>query len=87
MAALAAGAWAHRAAIKAVEDQLFDGHPILYRRRGGRLNRTIKTLEDGIATFNAYLKTRAEFFERERESRLVIDVNAVRAAAVKLQTK
>lgn len=31
------------------------------------LNETIKTLEDGIATFSAYLKTRGELFKTDWE--------------------
>jgi len=85
--ALVAGVWAQRAAIQAVQDQYFDGHPILFVDVEDGLNETIKTLEDCIAIFNAYLKTRVEFFKGEPEGRLAIDVDAVRAAAVKLHTK
>ena len=92
-----------RAAVQAVQDQHFDGHPILFRDVEAGLAETIKTLEDGIATFNAYLKTRAELFKGEwevdeeendgiasaipgeREGRLTIDIDAIRAGVKKLQ--
>lgn len=101
--ALAAGVFAHRAAVQIVQDQHFDGHPILFRDVEAALAETVKTLEDGIETFNAYLKTRAEVFKGEweveedendgiasaipgeREGRLAIDIDAIRAGVKKLQ--
>lgn len=62
---LAAGAYRHRAAVQDIQDQYFAGHPILFLDIEAGLNEAIKMLEDGIETFNAYLKTRAELFETE----------------------
>lgn len=63
--AIAATVFANRAAVRIIQDKYFDGHPILSRNVEADLNDTIKILEDGIATFNAYLKTRAELFKAE----------------------
>jgi hypothetical protein len=71
--ALASDVFAHRAAVLAVQDQHFDGHPILFRDVETRLDDAIKTLGDGIATFNDYLKTRAELFKRDREASQIED--------------
>jgi hypothetical protein len=66
--ALAGGVFAHRAAVQVVQQRHFDGHPILFLDVEAALDETIKTLEDGIATFNAYLKTRAALFIGEWEA-------------------
>ena len=66
--ALAASVFAHRAAVQAVQDQHFNGHPILCRDVEADLDYAVKSLEDGIATFNAYLKTRDELFKGEWEA-------------------
>src|SRR5713101_7806811 len=58
--------FAHRAAIQAVQEKYFDGHPILFRDVETRLAETIRAIEDAVATFNEYLKTRANLFSRER---------------------
>ena len=56
-----------RAGIVLIQDKLFDGHPILYKDSEAKLDASIKTLEEGIETFNAYLKTRAAIFGAEWE--------------------
>jgi len=58
--------FAHRAAIQAVQEKYFDGCPILFRDVETRLAETIRAIEDAVATFNEYLKTRANLFSRER---------------------
>lgn len=101
VSALAVDVYAHLYAVQTVQKEHFDGHPILYMDVEAGLAETIKTLEDGIETFNAYLKTRAELFKEEwaedeaendgvstaipgeREGRLAIDINAIRASAKK----
>jgi hypothetical protein len=83
--ALASHVFAHRAAIRVVQDKHFDGHPILFRDVETGLDDTIKTLEDGIATFNDYLKARAaSTIPGEREGPLAIDIDAIHAAAKKI---
>jgi hypothetical protein len=62
---LAVEAFAKKAAVKIIEDKMFDGHPILYRDTEADLEKAIGTVTDGIATFNEYLKTRAELFKAE----------------------
>jgi hypothetical protein len=103
--ALAITVFAHRAAVKIIQDQHFDGHPILYKDVEAGMEETVKTLEGSIETFNAYLKTRAEIFKAEwdadeeenegiataipgeREGRLNIDIEAIRAGAKKVQAE
>jgi len=58
--------FAHRAAIQAVQDKYFDGCPILFRDVETGLDETIRAVEEAVATFNEYLKTRADLFSRER---------------------
>lgn len=65
--AAAVDALAYRAAVKIIQDQHFDGHPVLFRDSEANLESAAKTLEDGIATFNDYLKTRAELFKADWE--------------------
>jgi len=62
---LAADVFAHRAAVRAVQDKHFDGHPILFRDVQGGLADTVKKLEDGVAVFNEYLKTMTAAFADE----------------------
>lgn len=89
--------FAHETAIKIIQDKYFDGHPILFKDTETRLVETIKTLKDGVATFNEYMKVRKELFnaERDQEDRvvsamqgecdgqLIIDVEAIKVLAVK----
>ena len=65
--ATAAETLAHRAAVKTIQDKYFDGHPVLFQDTEANLDAAIKALEDGIATFNDYLKTRAELFKADWE--------------------
>ena len=58
--------FAHRAAIQAVQEKYFDGCPILFRDVEIGLGETIRAIEDAVAMFNEYLKTRADLFSRER---------------------
>ena len=101
VAALAVDVYGQLFAVQIVQKEHFDGHPILYQDVEAGLAETIKTLEDGIETFNAYLKTRAELFKEEwaedeaendgvstaipgeREGRLAIDIDSIRASAKK----
>lgn len=55
----------HKAAVQIVQDKYFDGHPILYRNVVDDLEKTIRVVEDAVATLNEYLKTRRELFETE----------------------
>lgn len=55
----------HEAALRIIQDKNFDGHSILFRDVETELAETIKTVEGGVATFNNYLKTRAELFKAE----------------------
>ena len=57
---LTAEVFKHQAAAGIVQDRYFDGHPILYRDAEAKLEEVVKTITDGIGTFNEYLKTRAE---------------------------
>jgi hypothetical protein len=65
---LALGGYGVRAAVQSIQDQYFDGHSILFLNVEAGLDSAIKHLEEGIETFNHYLKTRAELFENEWEA-------------------
>jgi len=64
MAMLATETLAFKAAVQFVQEQYFDGHPILSRDIEGALETTIRMILDVIATFNEYLKTRANLLGR-----------------------
>src|SRR5713101_3085013 len=57
--------FAHRAAIQAVQEKYFHGHPILFRDVEIGLGETIRAIEEAVATFNEYLKTRKALFQTE----------------------
>jgi hypothetical protein len=87
----------HKAAVQAIQDKYFDGHPILFHNVEAKLAETIQAIEGAAATFNEYLKTRADLFSRERnpeemygiasaipgerEGHLVIDIEAIQGRA------
>lgn len=62
---LVSDVFALREAVKIVQDKYFDGHPILFLDVEATLDRIIATLEESIATFNDYLKTRSQVFKAE----------------------
>lgn len=63
--ALIADVFAHQAAVKMIQDKHFDGHAFLFKDSEAGLDKTIKTIQDGVETFNEYLQTRAELFKAE----------------------
>ena len=65
--ALTADVYAQRHAVQTIQDKYFDGHPFLFLDIETEMNETIKTLEEGIETFNTYLKTRSEIFKADWE--------------------
>jgi hypothetical protein len=98
--ALASHVFAHRAAVQLIQTQHFDGHPILFRNVEATLDNAVKTLEHGIATFNDYLKIRAELSKEEwetdgnastmpvgQEGYLAIAIDAICAEAQKKETE
>jgi len=46
------------AAVQLVQDQHFDGHPILFCEWESRMTEMVNIVEDGIATYNQYVRTR-----------------------------
>jgi hypothetical protein len=62
---LIAEVFSHQAAVQAIQDKYLDGHPFIFRDLEARLNETMKTIEDGVFTFNEYLKTREMLFKAE----------------------
>jgi TonB family protein len=50
--------FAHKAAAQAVQQNYFDGHPILFEDVEASLDEIIRTLEDAAATFNQYMRIR-----------------------------
>jgi len=59
--------YAQKAAVHAVEQKQFDGHPMLFRDVEARLDETIKTIEDTVVIFNEYLKIRPSLLRTERD--------------------
>ena len=57
----------HQAAVKVIQDKLFDGHPILYQSSRIRMDKTIHAIEDAAGTFNDYLAVRADLFKADWE--------------------
>jgi hypothetical protein len=62
---LIAEVFSRRAAVKIIQDKFFDGHDILFRDTETKLEETMKTIEEGVATFNEYLMTRELLFKTE----------------------
>ena len=67
--ALTPDVFAHRAAVQAVQEQHFDGHPILYRDVEAGLDETVETVEDLIAAA----------MRGEREDHLATDCETIHA--------
>lgn len=57
--------FAHKHAVKIIQDKYFDGHPILYRDVEAHLADTIDTLTQGVNLLNEDLKQRAKMFKKE----------------------
>ena len=57
--------YSRMAAVQIIQDKYFDGHAILALDVEGRLDETLKMIEDGAVTFNEYLKTRETLFKTE----------------------
>lgn len=57
--------YAHKHAVKIIQDKYFDGHPILYRDVEAQLADTMKTLEEGVNYLHEDLKQRAKLFKKE----------------------
>lgn len=84
----------HRAAVEWLQDQYFDGHPILRRDIEALLNDAIQKIRDVVARHNDYLDVRRQLFAAEwdedeaegvraglageREGRLVIDIDKLK---------
>jgi hypothetical protein len=47
-----------QAAVQLVQDQHFDGHPILFPEWESKLTDVVNTPEDGTAAFNQYIQTK-----------------------------
>jgi hypothetical protein len=80
--------FAHLAAVELVQDEHFDGHPILYPELEAELTEATRTIESAVATANDYLNRRAKR-DGAGESPLAIalasikaSVNGQRAAAI-----
>jgi hypothetical protein len=57
--------YAHEAAIKMIQDQFFDGHPIMIPEVEAGIKRARLSLEDAAESFNEYLKVRTTLFKAE----------------------
>jgi len=51
--------YAHRTAVELVQDEHFDGHPILYPELEAELTEAARTIESAVVTANDYLNRRA----------------------------
>ena len=77
--------FAHRAAVELVQDEHFDGHPILYPELEAELTEATRTIESAVATANEYLNRRAERDGAETnagagESPLAIALESIKAS-------
>ena len=78
--------FAHRAAVELIQEQHFDGHPILFLDLEAELTETARTIEIAVATANECLKCRAELRHAERdaaecESNPAIALESIKASA------
>ena len=77
--------YAHRTAVELVQDEHFDGHPILYPELEAELTEATRTIESAVATANEYLNRRAERDGAETnagagESPLAIALESIKAS-------
>jgi len=63
--ALIADIFADEAAVRAIQDKYFDGHPILSQDVEASLTGAVNMVEDEAARFNEYLSIRARLFKAE----------------------
>jgi len=82
---LVSDAFALPAAIQLVQDQHFDGHPILFREWEARMMDVVNVVEDGIAAYNQYVQTRTPPVDTKEGAQspasLAIDLAALNATA------
>ncbi len=57
--------FAHKAAVREIQEKYFDGHPILFRDVENNLAETVELMESAVSTLNEYLATRATFLKSE----------------------
>jgi len=57
--------YAHETAVRMIQDQHFDGHPIMIPEVETGLKRAIQAIEDAAVSFNDYLKIRMTLFKAE----------------------
>ncbi|MGD0253267.1 MAG: hypothetical protein ABSC01_11285 [Verrucomicrobiota bacterium] len=85
LTALLKGFFAHLAAVELVQDEYFDGHPILYPELEAELTEATRTIESAVATANEYLNRRAKRDGAETnagagESPLAITLESIKAS-------
>ena len=85
-AALLKDFFTHRAAVQQIQDEQFDGHPILSPDLNGELAAVTQAIQSAVATFNDYVKSRteqriAETNGEPSETKLAIDLDAIQARA------
>jgi hypothetical protein len=85
-AALLGNIFALRAAVQRVQEEHFDGHPILFRDLERELSIATQIIEDAVTAFNDYLIFREATFPQEQADAAkgqegpAIDIEAVRAS-------
>lgn len=88
--------YAHKGAVKVIQDEHFSGHPILAKDNEAGFESVIKTVEDAVKQHNEYLEVRARIFKAEwdedeadgvpawiggeREGRLTINIDELKPA-------
>ena len=78
--------YTHRAAVKLIQSEHFNGHPFLFLNWEAKLTEAARTIESAVATANEYLKRRAERDGAGTnggagESDLVIGLESIKASA------
>lgn len=88
--ALIRDVYAHEAAVKLIQDQHFDSHPIMSLEGEAGLKRAILSIEDAATSFNEYLKVRMTLFkaewdyEEKHEGGLVTAIPGEREGSLKI---
>jgi hypothetical protein len=80
--------YAHRAAVELIQEEHFDGHPILFLDVEGALTETMRTVESAVATANEYLQSQGHPPDgpagpdgRTGDDNLAIALDAIKAGA------
>lgn len=85
LASLVVDVVSRRAAVRIIQDRYLDGEAFLFRDLEDELQETIEIIEDGVTSFNGYLKTRAALLKvyrmADKEPLPMLDLEGIKKAA------